>query len=85
MSGCAIWRAIQDGAPPETWESADAKLVAVETGTYLSHTIMEGTRIRHVLRMIAIHWPDLAATPSPPISSLSLMVQSSFARLRSLQ
>jgi hypothetical protein len=53
ISGCSIWQAFRTGDSWETWDSASAQVIAVETGTYREHTVVEGTRVRHVFRMIA--------------------------------
>ncbi|MBL9080881.1 MAG: trypsin-like peptidase domain-containing protein [Planctomycetales bacterium] len=65
ISGSAIWRSIADGESPASWKSDDAKIVAIETGTYERHTIIEGTRIRHAFRMITQEWPEFAPALQP--------------------
>jgi len=60
ISGCGVWRSLRDGDRAAAWEPDQAKILAVETGTYCNHTLIGGTRIRHVFRLIAAHWPDLA-------------------------
>jgi hypothetical protein len=59
ISGCAIWQAYGYAQDAEAWSAADARIVAVETGTYDEHTIIEGTLWRHVCRVIAEKYPAL--------------------------
>ncbi len=60
ISGSAIWRSISDVGSVANWTPQHGTVVAIETGTYERHTVIEGTRIRHVFRMIAQRWPELA-------------------------
>lgn len=65
ISGCAVWQAICSGDPWDTWRPEHARIVAIETGTYRDHTVIEGTRIRHVFRLISQSCADLQPIIAP--------------------
>jgi hypothetical protein len=65
ISGCSIWLAHGDNDDPCAWHSESARVVAVETGTYRRHTIIEGTVIRQVFRMLYQALPALRPILGP--------------------
>lgn len=57
MSGSSIWRTFGK-CPRDTWKPGQAKLVAIQTGTYKSKRAIRGTLWKTAFRLLAERFPD---------------------------
>jgi hypothetical protein len=66
ISGCGIWRMLDEGKPIESLDWRQAKLVAIVTDRSDPDSTeplqyLRGTKIKHAIRMIWGGWPQLQA------------------------
>lgn len=59
ISGCGIWRLIEDVADCERWQPDMLKLVGIEHTWHKPAQVLRGTQIRVVIEAIFHHFPEL--------------------------
>jgi tetratricopeptide (TPR) repeat protein len=59
ISGGGIWRLAQNGRAPSDWTPDDVRLVAIEHVWREGARTLTGTRVAHLLRLVAHEWPSL--------------------------